>query len=42
MYENEEVEESVVKAFAVEVGAIFKNTSAKSSVGIEVVYFFII
>jgi hypothetical protein len=35
MYELEEVEETKVKAFAKEIGAIFKYTSAKNATGID-------
>ena len=35
MYELEEVEESEGRAFAKEIGAIFKYTSAKNATGID-------
>lgn len=38
MFENEEVEESKGRAFAKEIGAIFKYTSAKTSSGIEEIF----
>lgn len=35
MYENEEVDENEGRAFAKEIGAIFRNTSAKNATGID-------
>jgi hypothetical protein len=37
MYENEQVEEDTGKALAKNLNAIYKNTSAKSAVGVEVI-----
>jgi hypothetical protein len=35
MYENEDIEEATGRAFAKEIGAIFKYTSAKNANGID-------
>jgi hypothetical protein len=40
LYESEDVEEEKVRAFAKEIDAIYKLTSAKNSSGIDVYQFF--
>ena len=41
MYEIEEIEESIGRDCAKEINAIFKYTSAKNNIGIEVLNFLI-
>jgi putative ribosome biogenesis GTPase RsgA len=42
LYDQEQVDEQKAKAFAKEIGAIFKSTSAKNASGIDVIAYLII
>jgi hypothetical protein len=42
MYEVEEIEESIGRECAKEINAIFKYTSAKNNIGLEVIIIFLL